>query len=109
MNNFVMNNIPSGANIITDYWRGYLGLHSLGYTHHRINHKIHFVDPEFPFIHTNNIERTWRSLREWLPYNITEENVNLKLKDFEFEFNNKISSTSERFENLIIKLREYLK
>jgi oligoendopeptidase F len=29
-----------------------------------VNHKLHFVDPDNPMIHTNNIQRLWRSLKE---------------------------------------------
>jgi hypothetical protein len=34
-----------------------------GYTHFWVNHSIEFVDAIQKFIHTQNIERTWRSLR----------------------------------------------
>lgn len=39
-------------------------LQSLGYIHSFINHKISFVNQIFNNIHTNTIERLWRTLKE---------------------------------------------
>ena len=41
-------------------------LNDLGFTHYNINHTLHFVDPFQNHIHTNNIERKWRSLRNYI-------------------------------------------
>lgn len=38
-------------------------LEPLGFTHLGINHSIHFVSEVNGLIHTNTIERTWRSLK----------------------------------------------
>lgn len=44
-----------GTRIITDGWQAYAQLQN----HAVVNHKLHFVDPADPTIHTNLIEGTW--------------------------------------------------
>lgn len=48
--------------IIGDSWRGYSIIKRHFETLH-INHRLHFVDPNNRNIHTNNIERLWRSVK----------------------------------------------
>jgi hypothetical protein len=43
---FFQNDVYIPAVIFTDFWRGYLGLKELNYTHMRINHSIEFVAGE---------------------------------------------------------------
>lgn len=39
-------NISKNASIVcTDDWRGYLGLITLGFNHHTVNHSTNFVNP----------------------------------------------------------------
>ena len=52
--------------IISDKWRAYNKLDQLGYVHKSVNHSDNFVDPEDPSVHTQNIERLWRDIKEWL-------------------------------------------
>ena len=58
--------IKRGSVIVSDSWRAYHTLKDHGYTHYVVNHSEHFVDPENPDIHTQNIERLWRDLKEWV-------------------------------------------
>ncbi|CAI2732840.1 unnamed protein product [Schistosoma spindalis] len=53
-----------GTTIYTDDWRAYRCLHRLGYVHHFVVHKRHFVDPTTG-VHTNNIEAMWSRLKEF--------------------------------------------
>ena len=57
--------ILPGSVIVSDGWKAYSSLRNEGYTHWVINHSEHFVDPENPDIHTQNIERLWRDIKEW--------------------------------------------
>ena len=41
-----------------------LKLMCYGYIHKSINHKISFIDEIFKEIHTNNIDRLWRTVEE---------------------------------------------
>ncbi|KAG0421362.1 hypothetical protein DMUE_6297, partial [Dictyocoela muelleri] len=81
---FITSNIPENSIIMTDGWRGYAGLEELGYYHQIVNHKESYVNPENNFIHTNNIERLWRSLKEFLPKNLGLENLQKYVKKFEY-------------------------
>lgn len=51
--------------IVSDGWKAYSSIGNEGYTHWVINHTEHFVDPDNKEIHTQNIERLWRSVKEW--------------------------------------------
>ncbi len=52
--------VQPGSRIITDLWQSYNQLQNLGYQHDTINHSLHFVDPQNPTIHTQNIEGFWK-------------------------------------------------
>ena len=53
---------------MSDCWKGYTNLSSLGYTHAAINHS----DPEFCFVaedgvkNTQKIESAWRPFKNWM-------------------------------------------
>lgn len=59
----VHNHVAPGTKIYTDGWAGYSKVKRYFETR-SVNHKLYYVDPEDPLIHINNIERTWRSLKE---------------------------------------------
>lgn len=56
-------------------------------------------------IHTQNIERTWRSLREFLPLGLRLNDLRQWVVEFEYSFNNEINNTASRFELIINALR----
>ena len=56
---------PIGSCMITDCWRGYLGLDALGYIHWNVNHEDGFVNP-LSGMHTNTVEGMWALLRGYL-------------------------------------------
>ena len=57
--------IEPGTTVISDGWGAYRSLGSQGYTHHTVNHSIHFVDPDTG-AHTNSIESTWHRVKVFL-------------------------------------------
>ena len=84
--------IVKGARIISDDFSVYVKNDSLPKTsqlqrhapdmrwkHRWVNHSEYFVDPLFPDIHTNTIERFWRSLKDQTPRNtsLTQMSVNI--------------------------------
>ncbi|CAI2728440.1 unnamed protein product [Schistosoma spindalis] len=56
--------VMPGTTIYMDDWRAYRCLQRLGYVHHVVVHKRHFVDPTTG-VHTNNIEAMWSRLKEF--------------------------------------------
>ena len=58
--------ILKGSVIYSDCWRAYTGLDDLGYQHFKINHSENSVDPTKPSIHTQNIERLWLDIKQWI-------------------------------------------
>ena len=51
---------------MSDSWRAYWNLSKENYTHKVINHSENFVDPSDSEVHTQNIERLWRDIKEWV-------------------------------------------
>lgn len=64
----ILDNVRPGTRIITDKWAAYKkALDTMTqYSHDRINHSLHFVDPERPEIHTQNIEGLWSRSKYFL-------------------------------------------
>ena len=59
--------IKAGSILYSDSWASYLEVEKeLGYKHYIINHKKNYVDPEYKHIHTQTIERFWRTLKRWI-------------------------------------------
>lgn len=58
--------IQPGSVIYSDGWRAYNTLGQEGFLHESVNHSENFVDPENPKVHTQNIERLWRDVKEWI-------------------------------------------
>ena len=54
--------IRPGTLIISDEWRAYSTLSSLGYTHQMVNHSQNFVDPSTG-AHTNSVEGYWSCVK----------------------------------------------
>ena len=57
--------IRPGTLIISDEWRAYCRIPSLGYTHQTVNHSQNFVDPTTG-AHTNSIEGYWSCVKRQL-------------------------------------------
>ena len=55
--------IRPGTRIISDEWKTYPSLEEEGYVHNSVNHSIEFVLSDDLSIHTQNIERSWKSLK----------------------------------------------
>ena len=64
-----------GATIISDQAAMYVNsrtnaslLEQYGFNHYWVNHSIEYVNSENSAIHTNNIERVWRSLKSFISH-----------------------------------------
>ena len=58
--------IKPNSTIISDGWAAYRTIGENDYIHKVINHSKEFVSNEDKAIHTQNIERLWRDLKEWI-------------------------------------------
>jgi uncharacterized protein YlbG (UPF0298 family) len=68
----IIKHVKYGSWIYTDCFSTYVDtntkesfLRHFGYVHFHINHSRYFVNPIFEHIHTNSIERLWRSARKY--------------------------------------------
>ena len=57
--------IKPGTTIISDEWRAYSRLTTMGMAHQTVNHSINFVDP-VSGAHTQNIECTWSNVKQMM-------------------------------------------
>jgi transposase-like protein len=92
----VRGNVEPGAELFTDAWKGYSGLHQ-EYIHQVINHAEKYVDGQ---IHTNGIENFWSLLKRGLKGTyVSVEPFHLfrYLDEQSFRFNNRKLTDGERF------------
>jgi len=65
----IRHEIALGTKILKDMWKGYNVIHRILksgkpiYTHFTVNHSKNFLNPTDKKIHTQNIERLWRSTK----------------------------------------------
>jgi hypothetical protein len=100
---FARNKISQGTTIITDCWSGYRDLNWCGFDHHSVNHSENFVDPNIPWVHTQNIERLWRSLKESINLKSNKmKSLLTEIRRFEFMHNFGAKTSVEKFNQLIL-------
>ena len=56
----ITRHVLPGTRILTDGWRAY---HQLPGPHNVVNHRLHFVDPSDPTLHTNTVEGSWTNCK----------------------------------------------
>jgi transposase-like protein len=61
----IQKHIRPNTTIITDKWKGYIGLQNKEFGHMTVNHRYNFVDPDSG-AHTQTIESSWRPLKHKL-------------------------------------------
>lgn len=98
---FILSTIPQGATVYTDSWRGYNALRSHGYDHHTVNHKYEFVRSDNPDIHTQTIERLWKTFKEKNIHGISFEIIVESAKRFVYVYNSGVKTNEERFNSLM--------
>lgn len=95
---FILKNVQLGSRIMTDCWRGYSRPNEIGHTHQTVNHSVNFVDAENPTIHTQNIERLWRSMKEELRCINTYQDVIKQVNRFVLKNCEHFLNDGERFD-----------
>lgn len=94
--------------IYSDSWAAYNDLSKIGYSHFKINHSENFVDPEHQNIHTQNIERLWRDVKE----HVKRPGIDPKfLKQYlsRYFFIKSISDPSENLHNFLREVAKLYK
>ena len=90
----LVQHVEEGSQVFSDKYSSYVTrfgrshIEEEGFDHYFINHFLHFVDPVQSFIHTNNIERTWRSLKASISHvkrSLSNENIDSFLNTFQFQ------------------------
>lgn len=89
-----------GTLVFSDGWRGYSRIKEF-FTVKSVNHRLHFVDPINNEIHTQNIERLWRSVKEGMG-GVSVEKYDEHLNEFVYRKN---YLTGNFFENLVELLK----
>ena len=90
----ILEHVKEGSEIISDKFSTYVTrngrshLNEIGYEHYFINHSLHFVDPIQPSIHTNNIERAWRSFKNSISHvkrSLSDKAIDSFIDTFHFQ------------------------
>jgi transposase-like protein len=92
----VRQHVENGAELFTDGWKGYSGLHN-DYVHQVIDHAEKYVDGQ---IHTNGIENFWSLLKRTIKGTyVSVEPFHLfrYLDEQSFRFNERKNTDSQRF------------
>ena len=103
LSKIIFENVNSKSTIYTDCWRGYNKLEemNLDYVHKTVNHSYNFVDPVDRDVYTNTVERSWRSLRDNLPYGVGLKEVESYIQKFLFFHDRHCKSSIDRFNAMI--------
>ncbi|KAI5151443.1 hypothetical protein ENBRE01_2143 [Enteropsectra breve] len=107
INAFSANNIERSTTVITDEWKGYCNLRRNGYWHFTINHKRRFVDPNLRFVHTNTIERFWRTLKAAVSKNTRLLHLPAKLRILECKYNYRLKTTAQKLSVVVSAIKHY--
>ncbi|KCZ81196.1 hypothetical protein H312_01406 [Anncaliia algerae PRA339] len=100
--NILYTRLLPGTRVFSDSWRGY-NIIRQNFEVSSVNHRLSFVDPNDSNIHTNNIERLWRTLKNDMR-GCQVNNYNIHLKEFMFRryfFNNSFEFNLDLFIKLI--------
>ena len=103
--------VPSGSTIYSDGFATYFSnrtapptshLEPYGYTHFTINHSQHFVSEIDSTIHTNTIERLWRTLKEKFKHNKPRTGTDKHIAELCVKFESERRIGSDRIGSLSV-------
>ena len=62
----IQHHILPGSVLVSESWGTQLSVNDHGYSHHIVNRSKKFMDPDMSGIHTQNISRLCRNVKEWV-------------------------------------------
>ena len=103
LSKIIFENVDSKSTIYTDCWKGYNKLEqmNLDYVHKTVNHSYNFVNPFDRDVYTNTVERSWRSLRDNIPYGVGLKEVESSIEKCLFFQASRRGNPIERFYAMI--------
>lgn len=106
----IRRHVPPGATILTDCWSAYINNRVrpresflTNYVHLWIDHSVHFVSPILRGIHTNTIERLWRTIKTFFRIHNPRKFLNNHIAMFYFT---QVYDLNERTRILFTILRD---
>lgn len=97
----IVEHVKPGTVISSDAWKAYRGLRKLGYKHAAVNHFREWVRGD---VHTNTLEGFWSHFKNSVRgthKSISRKHMQKYLREFEFRFNHRKTSSSVMFDQLI--------
>ncbi|HSY06296.1 MAG TPA: IS1595 family transposase [Steroidobacteraceae bacterium] len=97
----ITEHVKSGTFISSDQYRVYKKLRKLGYRHAAVNHMREWVRGD---VHTNTLEGFWSHFKNSVRgthRSISRQHMQKYLREFEFRFNHRKTSSSVMFDRLI--------
>ena len=67
LTSIVRRNVRPSTSVITDCWGGYVNLGRAGFSHDTVNHSENFVNPNNISVHTQTVERLWKTVKAEIP------------------------------------------
>jgi hypothetical protein len=104
---FVTENIAWNKTIITDMVQGYNDVKYNNFEHLEINQSINFVGPFNKEIHTNTIERAWRSLKEYMPTSLKASGYDEYVRSFLFNKELQKNAELDKFEFVLVMIGKF--
>ena len=99
-------NIAAGTTIVSDGWATYGGINNLQlqYNHQWVNHRVNFVNPADPMVHTQGIEATWGVLKTSLRHLHGTNKEMLPTYLFQYMFR-RFHNNNKIFQHLLEEMR----
>ena len=106
LSNVIKQYVAPGSKVITDCWAGYVDVKK-DFEHLTVNHKYNFINPEDASVHTQTIERFWRTSKFFCRNNTSCRYEMENIWHCLFSYNLRSESQTSFFGILISALKYY--
>jgi hypothetical protein len=103
----LISHVEPGTRVISDGWKAYKNVSQHGFSHNSVNNSLNFVDPTDPTVHTQRVERMWRTLKSIIPKGMSSELRGSYLPEFMLEQENNwyTRTVGERIQLILYTLK----